>query len=113
VGGWWKRLTHDQRVLVLTIFAGLPGVVVSLALLWLGDFSARVQWTASIALVGVWTGITVTLREQIVRPLGSLANMLAALREGDRAEVADRVLGGNALELFGLEQKAGDAATAG
>ncbi len=103
VGGWWRRLTHDQRVLVLTIFAGLPGVAVSLALLWFGDFSPRVRWTASVALVGVWTGITVTLREQIVRPLGTLANMLAALREGDfsiRARVGD---GSDALSLAYLE----------
>ena len=103
MGGWWKRLTHDQRVLVLTIFAGLPGVAVSLGLLWFGDYSPRVQWTASVGLVGIWAGVTVTLREQIVRPLGTLANMLAALREGDfsiRARVGD---GSDALSLAYLE----------
>lgn len=103
MGSWWKRLTHDQRVIVLTIFAGLPGVALSLALLWLGDFTARVQWTLSVSLVGVWAGVTVALREQIVRPLGTLANMLAALREGDfsiRARVGD---GSDALSLAYLE----------
>lgn len=103
MGIWWKRLTHDQRVIVLTILAGLPGVAVSLGFLWLGSYPARVQWTASIALVGVWLGVTMALREQIVRPLGTLANMLAALREGDfsiRARVGD---GSDALSLAYLE----------
>ena len=103
MGAWWKRLTHDQRILVLTVLAGLPGVGLSLALLWLGGYPPRVQWTASIGLVSVWLGITVALREQVVRPLGTLANMLAALREGDfsiRARVGD---GSDALSLAYLE----------
>lgn len=103
MGGWWRRLSHDQRVLALTILAGLPGVAVSLGFLWLGQYPPRVQWTASVALVGVWTGVTLALREQIVRPLGTLANMLAALREGDfsiRARVTD---GSDALSLAYLE----------
>ncbi len=103
MGSWWKRLTHDQRVMVLTVLAGLPGVGVSLALLWFGGYAPRVQWTASVGLVSVWVGVTVALREQIVRPLGTLANMLAALREGDfsiRARVGD---GSDALSLAYLE----------
>lgn len=100
---WWRRRTHDQRVMVLTLLAGLPGVGVSLGLLWFGDFAPRVQWTASAALVSAWLGVTLALREQIVRPLGTLANMLAALREGDfsiRARVTD---GSDALSLAYLE----------
>lgn len=103
MGGWWKKLTHDQRVLALTILAGLPGVVVALGFLWLGDYPPRIQWTGSAGLVGVWGVVTVALREQIVRPLGTLANMLAALREGDfsiRARVTD---GSDALSLAYLE----------
>lgn len=103
MGGWWRRLSHDQRVIALTILAGLPGVAVSLGFLWLGGYEPRVQWTGSIALVTVWVGVTAALREQIVRPLGTLANMLAALREGDfsiRARVTD---GSDPLSLAYLE----------
>ncbi len=100
---WWRRLTHDQRVVILTMLAGLPGVTVSLAFLWFGGYDARLQWTGSALLVAAWLGVTVALREQIVRPLGTLANMLAALREGDfsiRARVTD---GSDALSLAYLE----------
>jgi nitrogen fixation/metabolism regulation signal transduction histidine kinase len=91
---------------MLGIMAGLPGVAVALALLWLGAFTPRVQWTASVALVGLWIGVTITLREHVVRPLGTLANMLAALREGDfsiRARVTD---GSDALSLAFMEVNA-------
>ncbi|HIF22676.1 MAG TPA: hypothetical protein EYQ27_12420, partial [Gemmatimonadetes bacterium] len=59
-----------------------------------------------MALVGAWLGLTLALREHVVRPLGTLANMLAALREGDfsiRARVTD---GSDALSLTYMEVNA-------
>ena len=106
MNSWWKSLAHDTRVFLLGILAGLPGIAVSLGFLWLGAFSGKVQWTASVALVGAWLGLTVALREHVVRPLGTLANMLAALREGDfsiRARVTD---GSDALSLTYMEVNA-------
>ena len=106
MGTWWRRLSHERRILLLGILCGLPGVGVSLGFLWLGGFSAKVQWTASVVLLGAWLGVTVALREHVVRPLGTLANMLAALREGDfsiRARVTD---GSDALSLAYLEVNA-------
>jgi PAS domain S-box-containing protein len=90
---------HDSRVLALALLVGLPGVAAALVLLWMGEFTPRVQWTASAALVIAWGGLSLALREQVERPLGTLANMLAALREGDfsiRARVSE---GSDALSL--------------
>lgn len=106
MGKLWRRLSHDRRVLVLGLLTGLPGVAVSMGLLWLGGYSAKVQWTAGVVLVSLWLGTAATLREHVVRPLGTLANMLAALREGDfsiRARVTD---GSDALSLAYLEVNA-------
>jgi PAS domain S-box-containing protein len=80
---WWERLSHDRRVLVMGLAAGAPGMAAALLLLWLGEFAARVQWTLTTLLVGAWMVLTLALRDRIVRPLQTLANMLAALREGD------------------------------
>ena len=91
-GRGWRRLSHDRRVVILAVLAGLPGILAALGLLWFGPFTARVQWTASVVLVATWLGLTLALREQVARPLGTLANMLAALREGDfsiRARITD------------------------
>lgn len=70
-------------MLLLAFLAGLPGVAVSLGFLWLGPYSGRVQWTVTVLLLGVWLGFTFALRERVIRPIQTLSNMLAALREGD------------------------------
>lgn len=88
----WRRLGHDRRVFVLAVLTGLPGVTATLALLWLGDFAPTVTYSAGTVLVLAWLTLALVLREHVVRPLGTLANMLAALREGDfsiRARVTD------------------------
>jgi nitrogen fixation/metabolism regulation signal transduction histidine kinase len=70
-------------------------------LLWTGDYSPRLRWTLTL-LAGVWwLGFIVSLRNRLVRPLQTAANMLAALKEGDFSVRARAGQGGGALdELF-------------
>ncbi len=77
------RMTHDRRVLAMALLAGIPGVAVALLLLWLGDYPPRVLWLAGGGLVTVWLAAGLALRERVLRPLQTLASILAALREGD------------------------------
>jgi two-component system, NtrC family, nitrogen regulation sensor histidine kinase NtrY len=98
-----KSPSHERRVFYLSLLAGLPGVVVSMILLWRGGYSGKVQWTLGLVVIGVWFVTALVLRERVVRPLQTLSNMLAALREGDysiRARGADR---DDALGLAFLE----------
>jgi len=69
----------------LALLAGLPGIVVSLALLWRDNYSAKVQWTLGLVVLGSWLITALVLRERVVRPLQTLSNMLAALREVNAA----------------------------
>ncbi|NNK64263.1 MAG: PAS domain S-box protein, partial [Gemmatimonadetes bacterium] len=78
-----RQLPHDRRIILLALLAGLPGVGVALLLLFLGDYPARVVWTVTGGLLIVWLAAAFALRARVVRPLQTLANMLAALREGD------------------------------
>jgi nitrogen fixation/metabolism regulation signal transduction histidine kinase len=83
---------HDRRVLALALLAGLPGVLLSLWFLWHLDLAARVRWTVGPFLVLFWIGFAVAARQRVVRPLRTLAGLLAGLREGDfssRARGAD------------------------
>src|SRR3954463_12242228 len=94
---------HERRVLQLALLAGLPGIIVSLVLLWRDNYSAKVQWTVGLVVLGSWLITAFVLRERVVRPLQTLSNMLAALREGDysiRARGAERE---DALGLAYLE----------
>ena len=93
----------ERRILLLSLLAGTPGGVVALTLLWTGDYSDRLRWTLTVLVAGAWLGVTLALRERVVRPLQTISNMLAALREGDysiRARGADRE---DALGLAFLE----------
>ncbi|MFN8573456.1 MAG: ATP-binding protein [Gemmatimonadaceae bacterium] len=74
---------HERRVFLLALSAGLPGVVATLVLLWIGGYSTKVVWTFGTLVAGIWLIIAIALRERVVRPLQTLSNMLAALREGD------------------------------
>ncbi|HET7551167.1 MAG TPA: ATP-binding protein [Gemmatimonadaceae bacterium] len=73
----------ENRIFWLALLAGAPGVIAALLLLWTGDHSTRAQWTLTIIIVGAWLAVVLTLRERVMRPLQTVANMLAALREGD------------------------------
>jgi two-component system nitrogen regulation sensor histidine kinase NtrY len=78
-----RRLPHDRRIVLLALATGLPAILVALALLWSGEAQAPVRWAATLALLVLWLATSLALRDRVVRPLQTLANMLAALREGD------------------------------
>ena len=77
------RLPYERRILLLALATGLPGVVLGLALLWSGDYSARLQWTLTVLILVAWLSFAWALEGRVVRPLQTLSNLLAALREGD------------------------------
>ncbi|GMV09165.1 MAG: hypothetical protein AMXMBFR55_08990 [Gemmatimonadota bacterium] len=96
-------LSHERRVFLLALGAGLPGVVATLALLWSGNFSSQATWTLGGFVAGTWLIIAFALRDRVVRPLQTLSNMLAALREGDFSLRARLEHGDDALALALLE----------
>jgi nitrogen fixation/metabolism regulation signal transduction histidine kinase len=87
-----RVLSPDQRLLVQALAVGFPGAAVALLLLWLGDFTPRVQWTLTALVLVSWLGLAFALRERVVRHFQTFSNLLAALVEGDyslRARDAD------------------------
>lgn len=100
---WRRWVNHDREVFLMALASGLPAVVVSLALLWTGDFTPKVRWTLGVLILGAWWVFSAALRRRVVYPLHTLSNMLAGLREGDssvraRLESSDDALGEVMLE---------------
>ena len=95
--------SHERQVTILALVTGLPALVVALVLLWTGDFAARTQWTLTIGLAVFSVGSAMALRERVVRPLQTLSNMLAAIREQDYSLRARRSSPEDALGLAMLE----------
>lgn len=81
------------------LLAGLPAVVVALVLLWAGDFAPKTRWTVAALAAGWWLAVAGTIGERVVRPLQTISNLLAALREGD---YSIRARGARTDEALGL-----------
>src|SRR5215467_4659923 len=97
------RLSYEGRITWLMFVAIAPAVVVALALLWFGDHTPKVQWTLTILIVGCFAAFIWSTREHAVRPLQTLSNLLAALREGDYSIRARGAREGSALGEVLLE----------
>jgi nitrogen fixation/metabolism regulation signal transduction histidine kinase len=103
------RLKFERRITFLALAAGFPAVILCAFLLWYDSYSTRLQWTVDLMLVLLWLGIAFNLKARIVRPLQTLSNILAAIREGDysirgrRASIGD-ALGEVMLEVNDLGQ---------
>jgi len=77
------RLSLENRLTWLAFGAAAPAAVIALIILWSGDYSAKVQWTLTIFIFGCFLGFISSAREHLIRPLQTMTNLLAALREGD------------------------------
>jgi two-component system nitrogen regulation sensor histidine kinase NtrY len=75
--------THEQRVFRTAILGGLPAVAIAIWLLFNTELAARTQWVLAVLVTGAWVGTAVLLRERVERPLQTISNMVAALREQD------------------------------
>jgi two-component system, NtrC family, nitrogen regulation sensor histidine kinase NtrY len=102
-----RRPKFESRILVLALVAGLPAVLVAVTLLVSGDFQPRTVWTLAGFVASWWLIAGLMLRDAAVRPVQTLSNLLAALREGDfsirgRGARPDDALGLAFLEVNAL-----------
>ncbi len=101
--------SHESRVFTGALAAGLPAVLVAVWLLWTGEYALRVRLTFTLIAVGAWLLGALLLRERVVRPLQTISNLLAALREADysiraRGSGTEDALGLALLEVNALSE---------
>ncbi|MBA2584977.1 MAG: PAS domain-containing sensor histidine kinase [Chthoniobacterales bacterium] len=101
------RFSHEGRLTALTMAAAGPAIIVAMLLLWFGDYTVKVQWTLTLFIAGCALGFILSARENVIRPLQTMSNLLAALREGDysiraRGARRDDALGEVLLEINAL-----------
>jgi two-component system nitrogen regulation sensor histidine kinase NtrY len=77
------RFSHEDRLTWITLGAVFPAAIVALSIIWFGEYTPKIQWTLTLLIVGCAAGFISSAREHIVRPLQTMTNLLAALREGD------------------------------
>lgn len=101
------RLLYERRVSLYSLLVALPGIVISGALIWFQPWSTESKLALIFVGLFVWWLLALALHEQTVRPLQTLANVVAALREEDysfraRGAAADDALGELSLEVNSL-----------
>jgi two-component system, NtrC family, nitrogen regulation sensor histidine kinase NtrY len=78
-----RHLSHENRILLLTLASGAVGIALAMVLLWTGDHEFSTRWSLTVLVVLIWLGFAFALRSAVIRPLQTLSNMQSALREGD------------------------------
>ncbi len=75
-------MSYQRRLPALALVAGLPAVLLALLFLWRAPWPTWARVVPSILLVGTWIALVAVLHHELVRPLQTLANVLAAFRGG-------------------------------
>ena len=76
-------MKYEHRLVILGLLAGLTGSLLSLILLWVGDYGTRTRLTLMALLLFAWVAVALAIKNKVVFPLRTLSNLLGALREGD------------------------------
>jgi len=101
------RLLYEHRISLYSLLVALPGIAVSGILIWLQPWSTGSKLALSFVVLSVWWMLALALHRQMVRPLQTLANVVAALRAEDysfraREAIADDALGELSIEVNAL-----------
>jgi two-component system, NtrC family, nitrogen regulation sensor histidine kinase NtrY len=78
-----SRISHESRMAWTAIIAGLPAVLLSFCLLWLGDYSPQITVTLMVLILAFWLGFSCSIKAKATLPLQTISNVLMSLREGD------------------------------
>ena len=107
------RLLYARRVSLFTALVALPGFIISVILLSLESWSLAAKATLAFFELFAWWLLALALQEHATRPLQTLANVVAALREEDysfraRNAVPEDALGELSLEVNALADMLSD-----
>ena len=97
------RFSHQGKLTWFIIGAAAPALIITMSILWFGDYSAKVQWTLTIVIFVFALGFISAARDHVIHPLQTMSNLLAALREGDYSIRARGARGDDALGEVLLE----------
>lgn len=107
-----RRPGYVRRACLTATLAALPALGLAGLFVWGGEgfpntnLSPTARVGITILILGVWLGGVWALRERLIRPLQTVANILSGLREGDYSFRARRDYSGDALDELLIEVNA-------
>src|SRR3984957_11352818 len=108
------RLLYEHRISLYCFLVALPGLLVSIVLVWMQPWSVESRLALIALELFAWWLLALALQEQTTRPLQTLSNVIGALREEDysfraRNAVAEDALGELSLEVNSLADMLSEA----
>lgn len=100
------RLLYEHRVSIYSFLVALPGLLVTIVLVWTQPWGSEARLTLIGAELFLWWLLAMALQEQTTRPLQTLSNVIAALREEDYSFRARNASPEDALGELSLEVNA-------
>lgn len=99
-----KPIPHEIKLQILAMAGGLPALLVAGGLMCWAPWPMALKIGIVLILCSAWIAAGVGLKKRVLAPLQILANLLAALREGDysfraKPQEPDTALGTVYLEL--------------
>jgi two-component system nitrogen regulation sensor histidine kinase NtrY len=101
-----RVVTYEQQVWRRALLVPLPALGVACWFIWRQPLDPSVRWQIALVLVGVTVVLAGMLQRHVTRPLRTLSNMLAAIREQDYSMRARAPDPGDALGLAMAELNA-------
>jgi nitrogen fixation/metabolism regulation signal transduction histidine kinase len=77
------KIRFENQLLVMVLLSGAPALALGLILLWLGPLTLLWKILLSLLVSGPGLALAFSLRDHVVRPLQTMSNLLAALRQED------------------------------
>lgn len=100
------RLLYEHRISLYSFLVALPGFIVGTVLVWMQPWSMESRLTLFGVELLIWWLLAAALQEQTTRPLQTLANVIASLREEDYSFRARNATPEDALGELSLEVNA-------
>jgi two-component system, NtrC family, nitrogen regulation sensor histidine kinase NtrY len=77
------RLLYERRISLYSFLVALPAMLVSVVLVWMQGWSIESRAALIAGELFIWWLLAIALQEQTTRPLQTLANVIASMREED------------------------------
>src|ERR1700746_341844 len=78
-----RRFRYDTLIFLLALLIVLPSTAIAEILLWTANYSSELKWTVTLFLGLGWLIGSSMLQGHVIRPLQTLSNMVASIREDD------------------------------
>jgi two-component system nitrogen regulation sensor histidine kinase NtrY len=93
----------EGRLLFSVLFAGAPGIILGLLLLWGSRYSLDHKIEGTTLLISLWLVLGISTRDHVVNSLRVLSNVVSAMKDEDFSVRATKAVSGDALGDLALE----------